>query len=92
MSEKKPVFVPPNREQITREPDAIQGKWTAAFPDALSFKMQGGGKVPADFAWRSSPKRWQEEFTPEAFERRRQFLRDAQKANKQGQFPASSQE
>lgn len=74
----KKLIIPTNREAITREPEALQGKWTPHFPDALSFKSQGGGHVPADFRWRSSPKQEQEEFSAERQEVRKNLLRAEQ--------------
>jgi hypothetical protein len=59
---KPPFVLPKNRSEVTREPDP-QGRWTKQFPEMLGFKNQGGGKVPADFDWPSSPKQWQEELT-----------------------------
>jgi hypothetical protein len=58
-----------DRQEVTREPE-LQGQWTQQFPDTLGFKNQGGGKVPADFKWRSSPKQWQEELTDAGLRRR----------------------
>lgn len=83
------IPIPANRESITHEPDDVQGKWSASFPDALSYKSQGGGSVPADFRWRSSPKQWQEELTPESLERRQRFLREEQATSPAKQLPAS---
>jgi len=57
----RPFFIP-NRQEVTHESDP-QGRWTHQFPDMLGNSNQGGGKVPADFAWRSNPKQRQEELT-----------------------------
>ena len=59
---KPPFVMPKDRQQITREPE-LTGKWTNQFPEMLGFKNQGGGNVPEDFGWSSSPKQWQEELT-----------------------------
>ncbi len=65
MSDTRPFVVPQNRQQITKEPE-LQGRWSQQFPDMIGFRNQGGGKVPADFAWRTNPKQWQEELTEES--------------------------
>lgn len=62
MSETKTFVLPADREQVTLEPQ-LPGKWTPRFPEMTALANQGGGKVPADFTWRSSPKQWQEELT-----------------------------
>lgn len=59
---KPPFVMRKNRSAITREPD-LEGKWTTQFPDMLGYQNQGGGQVPADLEWRTSPKQWQEELT-----------------------------
>jgi hypothetical protein len=59
----------PHREPITRETDPA-GRWSPQFPDMVGYKSQGGGKVPEDLEWRSSPKQNQEELTPETLEAR----------------------
>lgn len=61
----KPFFIPQNRHEITRESDP-QGRWSPLFPDMIGFRNQGGGKVPADFEWKTNPKQWQEEMTEES--------------------------
>lgn len=64
METSKIHFVmPTDRERVTKEPQ-LDGKWTAQFPDVIGFRNQGGGEVPADLKWRTSPKQWQEEMTP----------------------------
>lgn len=54
----------PHREPITRETDP-GGRWSTQFPDMMGYRSQGGGKVPEDLEWKSSPKQAQEELTPE---------------------------
>jgi hypothetical protein len=67
---KKDAFVlPPNRQTVTREPN-LDGKWRKDFPEMLGFKNQGEGKIPADFAWRTNPKQWQEELTDATLRKR----------------------
>lgn len=56
-----------HREAITREPDPA-GRWSAQFPEMIGYKGQGGGKVPADFGWKTNPKQWQEEMTEQRLE------------------------
>lgn len=73
--------VPADRQEVTREPE-LSGQWTRQFPDALGFKNQGGGKVPADFQWRSSPKQWQEELTEEQLRRRHDERGDLPETNR----------
>ena len=70
----KPFVLPQHREQVTLEPDPA-GRWSDKFPDMIGYKNQGGGKVPADFAWATNPKQWQEELTPDTLARRYQQLR-----------------
>lgn len=70
----KPFVLPQHREQVTLEPDPA-GRWSDKFPDMIGYKNQGGGKVPADFAWATNPKQWQEEMTPDTLARRYQQLR-----------------
>lgn len=70
----KPFILPPQREQITHEPDP-GGRWSDKFPDMIGYKSQGGGKVPADFQWTTNPKQWQEEMTPATLAERYQQLR-----------------
>ncbi|WP_224363843.1 hypothetical protein [Hyalangium versicolor] len=70
----KPFILPPHREQVTLEPDPA-GRWSDKFPDMIGYKNQGGGKVPADFAWNTNPKQFQEEMTPETLARSYQRLR-----------------
>ena len=63
MSDPSKTFVlPPHREEITLEPDPA-GRWSDKFPEMIGYRNQGGGKVPADFTWRTNPKQWQEELT-----------------------------
>jgi hypothetical protein len=49
MSDEKP------KTQMAKRPDIDHHlkEWTSG--------TRGGGKVPADFEWRSNPKQWQEE-------------------------------
>jgi hypothetical protein len=70
----KPFVLPPQREQVTLEPDP-GGRWSDKFPDMIGYKSQGGGKVPADFTWTTNPKQWQEEMTPDTLAERFQHLR-----------------
>ncbi len=70
----KPFVLPPQREQITSEPDP-GGRWSDKFPDMMGYKSQGGGKVPADFQWNTNPKQWQEEMTPKTLAARYEQLR-----------------
>lgn len=45
----------PYRPDTSKPPDSTYHtrEWTSG--------TQGGGKLPADFEWRSNPKQWQEE-------------------------------
>lgn len=70
----KPFILPPHREEITLEPDPA-GRWSDQFPDMIGYRNQGGGKVPADFTWRTNPKQWQEEMTPDTLAERYQQRR-----------------
>ncbi|MCP3136017.1 hypothetical protein [Pyxidicoccus xibeiensis] len=70
----KPFLHRTNRQAITKEPDPA-GRWSKQFPDMIGYSSQGGGKVPADFAWVSSPKQEQEELTPETLAARFASLR-----------------
>jgi hypothetical protein len=70
----KPFVIPPNRQEVTAEPDP-GGRWSNQFPDMIGYKSQGGGKVPADFGWNTNPKQWQEELTPQTLAERYQELR-----------------
>jgi hypothetical protein len=60
---KPPFVMPKNRTARTKGEPELHGQWTKGFPEMLGFQNQGGGKVPADFTWRTSPKQWQEELT-----------------------------
>jgi hypothetical protein len=58
-----PFVLPKNREAITGEPDGAGSRKTPLNPgiDWIGAAHRGGGKVPADLNWASSPKQWQEE-------------------------------
>ena len=56
--EEREFCCPPDRERVTREPDQAG---THPVPDHadqdwISYRNQGGGYVPGDYAWRSNPK------------------------------------
>lgn len=67
---RKRLHIPRNRQSVTGEPDP-GGRWSTAFPDTIGYTSQGGGNVPTDLAWRSSPKQRQEEMTEENLRLRR---------------------
>ncbi len=77
---KKPFVLQSDRTQVTKEPE-LGGKWTPKFPDMLSLKNQGGGKVPADFTWRSNPKQTQEELTDRELRQRHDEQSDLPDSN-----------
>jgi hypothetical protein len=68
---RKRLPIPRNRKSVTGETDDPGGRYTAAFPDSIGSAQQGGGSVPADLFWSSSPKQRQEEMTEENLRLRR---------------------
>ncbi len=70
----KPFLHRTNRQAITKEPDP-GGRWSTQFPDMIGYSSQGGGKVPADYGWNTSPKQDQEEMTEETLKARFNELR-----------------
>jgi hypothetical protein len=67
---RKRIVIPRNRQSVTGEADP-GGRYTPAFPDSIGYSSQGGGSVPADLVWRSSPKQRQEELTEANLQSRR---------------------
>jgi hypothetical protein len=63
-----PLVVPPNREEVTGEPEADVHRLDPRFPDVswLHHPSQyGGGHVPEDYTWSSNPKQRQDDLMGE---------------------------
>lgn len=63
-----PFTVPPNREEVTEEPEALPNRRDPRYPDVSwdsAHSTHGGGHVPEDFEWRSNPKERQDELMGE---------------------------
>lgn len=62
-----PSFAPPqqNRRAVTGEGEPASDGARPDFPgmDWIGAAQQGGGSVPRDFAWRSSPRERQEKLS-----------------------------
>ncbi len=64
----QPFVIPPNREEVTGEPQALEGHHDKRYPDVSwvhSPRLYGGGHVPEDYEWTSNPKQHQDELMGE---------------------------
>lgn len=58
-----PFTVPANREEVTREPEALLDRQDPRYPDVSwdnAQSLRGGGHVPEDYEWTSNPKEHQD--------------------------------
>ena len=62
-----PFVVPPNRPEVTDEPEPKGTGGDPRFPDVswIGSAQQGGGHMPEDYAWPTNPKERQDELMGE---------------------------
>ncbi|WNG43690.1 hypothetical protein F0U60_05950 [Archangium minus] len=62
-----PFQVPPNRTEVTDEPEPQGSGYDPRFPDVswIGTAQQGGGRVPEDYEWPTNPKEHQDELMGE---------------------------
>ncbi|WP_375770354.1 hypothetical protein NR798_05515 [Archangium gephyra] len=62
-----PFVVPPNRTEVTDEPEPHYPRPDSRFPDVswIGTAEQGGGHMPEDYEWPTNPKQHQDDLMGE---------------------------